>query len=473
MGYVVNKVKRNKVVFLQKRDKILTSSTSDGTSHDISEVMCNGQWSGKKCFLLGGGPSLKGFDYNFLSGQLTIGINRTFEVFEPTLLYCMDARFYDWVVFGEPGKGVDLERKKRWNSLLSLKVFLGTKGKKYKEGVVTVRRRTEQTISLDLKKGIYGGTNSGFGALMLAIALGAKEIYLLGYDFKVEEKDTHWHNGYGWLSKKKQENVLKTYIKIFERFAPTIDRMGIKVINLNPDSALRCFRRESPNKVHNLTASEDFLKGFPLISITDIKPTMPVFVSFFTKGTWYEEEVIRLIRTLSKFGLDYDITSVQDKGSWSANVRYKPTILRKALDRYSPRPVVFLDADAEVVSYPKLFDGLDTDLAVHRVTWGDYKNSWLKKPQEVLSGTLFMRKTERIDKIIDEWKAQCTTKPLNIWEQKLLQSIIGDNFYQLPPEYCTIFDLMGRWIREPVIVHNQASRRYRSNKNRMKHVKRT
>ena len=33
-------------------------------------------WKGRRCFIIGGGPSLRGFDFSSLKGELVIGVNR-------------------------------------------------------------------------------------------------------------------------------------------------------------------------------------------------------------------------------------------------------------------------------------------------------------------------------------------------------------------------------------------------------------
>ena len=103
-------------------------------------------------------------------------------------------------------------------------------------------------MSKDITHGIYGGNNSGFGALMLAIALGANPIYLLGYDMKIESK-THWHSGYPNQNAEKLRNRLLIFKKQFEEFANPIKKLGIDIVNLNPNSALSCFKICSPSTV--------------------------------------------------------------------------------------------------------------------------------------------------------------------------------------------------------------------------------
>ena len=61
----------------------------------ITDVLNSDSWKGKRCFIIGGGPSLSDFDFDILKDELTIGINKTLIQFSPTLNYSMDKRFYD------------------------------------------------------------------------------------------------------------------------------------------------------------------------------------------------------------------------------------------------------------------------------------------------------------------------------------------------------------------------------------------
>lgn len=98
-------------------------------------------------------------------------------------------------------------------------------------GIIFVRRNG---------KGCWCG-NSGFGALMVAIALGCRKIALLGYDFTIQGSKTHWHEGYGKQDIENVKNNLISYRKCIDEFGSTILSMGVQVFNLNPSSALQSF----------------------------------------------------------------------------------------------------------------------------------------------------------------------------------------------------------------------------------------
>ena len=110
-----------------------------------------------------------------------------------------------------------------------------------------------------------------------------------------------------------------------------------------------------------------------------------IVTSFYTIGNGYEDEAKqRLIPSLEKFGIPYDVVGIASKGPWRRNIYEKAQIILDAMQRVGYGvDVVWLDADAEVVSYPKLFNELKCDFAYHA-----------RGPSKRLSsGTMFFRNT--------------------------------------------------------------------------------
>jgi len=218
----------------------------------ITDILPTGAWKDRTCFLIGGGPSLVDFDFRKIENQLSIGINKSFIKFPTTVNYAMDVRFYDLITFPENDKLKNLHQQ--WLDYRGIKVFLKHSSKtRYDPSVYFVPKFPTNALSLDLKKGIWGGNNSGFGSLMLACALGAKRVGLLGFDLKVKEPkdskenkiETHWHSGYGNEKKETYQKKLDKFKECFTSYASAIAEQGISVVNLNLDSALNCFPKDT------------------------------------------------------------------------------------------------------------------------------------------------------------------------------------------------------------------------------------
>lgn len=178
-------------------------------------------------------------------------------------------------------------------------------------------------------------------------------------------------------------------------------------------------------------------------------------VSYFTNG--YEDDVKRLVASLEKYNVPFVIEHIPDRGSWINNANYKPTFILEKLKKLKV-PVIWIDADGEVVQEPFLFKILNCDFAGHYRVRGLYS--------ELLTGTLYVDYSRKVYNIVQEWAEEAERwAASNVWEQKILQEILGRkkdlDFYHLPASYCCIFDADDMQDEAGVIMHYQASRRYR------------
>jgi len=204
----------------------------------LYEVVSDGAWRGERCFIIGGGPSLRGFDFERLRGAgRVIAINKAYrEAPFADVLYFMDNGFYKWAHEGSlfPGSF------EAWQAFGGYKVFLNILGREYGD-VYSVRSLGRVGLSNSLRMGIYHGNNSGVGAVGLAFILKANPIYLLGIDCKIDDgrKLSHYHDGYS--KRPMSQAAYRSFKTDFERLCRFIRRTSTKVVNLNPHSAVRCF----------------------------------------------------------------------------------------------------------------------------------------------------------------------------------------------------------------------------------------
>jgi hypothetical protein len=213
----------------------------------LREVLPEGSWAGRPAVCIGGGPSLIGFDWHRLDGWLTIGTNRVFERHDPTIIFTMDRTFYVNVIGGRYGAAA----REAWERSRALKALLKAANRPGLDGVFSipiyrnyVHGRT--AFSFSLAGGLGHGNNSGYGALNLAVCLGANPVYLLGYDMKHSAGRSHWHEGH---PRPQREHTVTSFILGFNRASLEIAHRGISVVNLNPDSALKCFEFRDVNMI--------------------------------------------------------------------------------------------------------------------------------------------------------------------------------------------------------------------------------
>lgn len=162
----------------------------------------------ERVFIVAGGPSLYGFDFHRLANQDTIVVNDSvFCVPNPNYFVTMD---FTWTLKKNIhyGKRVDQRDEAFFAKDLQRYFVVGFRGDRL--------GRTEHGI-IDKKRGVtydlrlfdivvyssgYGGlggsfddfrcgSDSGYSTIQLAVALGYKQIYLLGMDFSVVEDNTN------------------------------------------------------------------------------------------------------------------------------------------------------------------------------------------------------------------------------------------------------------------------------------------
>lgn len=209
---------KNKPVIANKVENI---RNTDNKLNKVGKIFDN-----SVVYIIGGGPSLKSFDWNQLRGKKIIAINRAYEVLPwAEVLYWTDSRFYKWYK-------TDIDK------------FGGLK--------VTCRPFPTMPDSISLLKAnnsrkldmrdsyISHGNNSGYAAINLAVKLGAKKIYLLGYDMNSKKNESHWHDGY---KSNHNHNIYPKMIAQFQGLEKELEKINVEVFNANPKSKLEIFRK--------------------------------------------------------------------------------------------------------------------------------------------------------------------------------------------------------------------------------------
>lgn len=381
----------------------------------------DGMWAGRRAFVVLGGPSLDGFDWSRLDGELVIAVNRAAEHCKPQIRFSMDGRYLDGLQSGQwPDVGPDV---------LQVWTNSGPHVTRLPAGVTILDLvNGNHSWSWSLKDGIGWGLNSGYGAINLAAILGANPIYVLGLDMKPGPR-ANFHEGYGLENK--PEDEWGREIAAMKDAAQFCHGRQIRVYNLNPDSAVECFAKKAWEEV-------------------PAKPEKPVFATFCTPG--YRLSAREWQRSVQRYGLETCIVEMEDAGSWRANTWMKPLAVKKARELHPGRAIVFLDADSRMVRYPEIFDGC---------ALGDVAFYFLR--DELLSGTMYWGATQKADALLESWiKTVSSLYEHHCGEQMTLQKAFeaqrkNIEFSYIPDSYCRIFDNIRQRV-EPVILQFQASR---------------
>jgi hypothetical protein len=410
-----------------------------------------------RVFIIGGGPSLCGEKLNWLAKEDTIAVNHTIQhlSFPPTYFLTADsgvirksASSNFWGTTGQTKSVVVINPAEHpnWNRV---KDYIPS----FDEHIVPTR--WDGIISLT--KGEFAtGKNSGFCALQYAVRLGYREIYLLGFDLKKEGQRKYFYGqGDG------PDSPFNTFYCNFVAGLKILQKAGVNVYSCSNVSRLNAH--------------------IPFAKLSTLVPRMPVFVSHYTVHTPYEEIVLKLVETLKRWKLDYDLEGIKSLGTWRANSNYCAWQVQKALQKFDPRPVLRLDADAQVQQFPELFVSEKFNSKAD-VAGCFFDKSRLVSSGEFLGGTIYFGNTERSKALVDAWVELCTNRPKHrngdlLFEliqhepadddDALLQNIRGLVFVKLPLTYCKIFDFKTMGDEPPVIEHFQASRRNKRKINMM------
>lgn len=406
---------------------------------DFANFVKDGAWKGRRCFLVGGGPSLKTFDWSLLDGELAIAVNRAFEFFNPSITFSMDSRYFTWNQMGKANGKSEYhpEVPERFWKMKCMKTWVQISKRAFPEGIYTLLNAGPIGLTKLMSDGVATGENSGFAALNLALNLGASPIYLLGYDMKGNDagKQAHFHSGYPSIMG--AHVYSRTFIPYFEKAACEIKSRGCQVINLSATSALDCFEKQE----------------FPEES------KVPVIVSFYTENTGYEREADFLMRSCVAHGMPFDIQALPAKESWIENCSMKPGFILDMMGKYPDRPIVWLDADATIEQRPLMFEKIGPS-----IDFACCHTEFIKEVgMQVASGMLYFAPTPKAKDLVVRWNYRCK-EDIDVWDQAHLQSIMmawDGKRTILPDAYCHLFDNGKEPVGGVVIMQHQASRRLR------------
>jgi hypothetical protein len=214
----------------------------------LTGVLKDGEWDGQRAFVVGSGPSMKGFDYSLLDGERWIACNEEYKQGKPSVALVQDVR-----LFAQGGPGLTpLRDRADWTRGAHLPVyFKGHPDREEQTAPDSVFQVKSAHSHLEpfrwgksLEEGLYYGANVGMAAINLADILGANPIYLLGFDARVDDERAHHHRDYpdGW-SLADSESRAHVYRLWHAKFREIAQMVRARVINLNPESGIDAFEK--------------------------------------------------------------------------------------------------------------------------------------------------------------------------------------------------------------------------------------
>ena len=202
---------------------------------------------------------------------------------------------------------------------------------------------------------------------------------------------------------------------------------------------------------------------------------IPLVVSYYTKGTPYEEEVRHLKASCEQFKIEYHIEGILDRGSWEENCAVKPYFMKDKM-RQLQGPLLWVDADAVFIQPMQFEEFMFTDLGLLK-----YQNEEDLR-FSVNAATIYVNATEGGCKALDLWCSY--TDSIKHAKEKIPPYIDQASLYLvflanppiaislLPLRYCKIYDhnLEEGDSKGVVIEQRQASRRFKVEKTPVFHT---
>lgn len=416
---------------------------SEMPNRKVGEILKDGAWKGERCFIIAGGKSVNNFDLQKLKYEHVIGVNLAFRLLDPEIHYSVDARLWGWIESGDTGPG----DREKFEKSKAIKVWSDLARSPLPEELFLAPSIGRQGLSHAFSEGIGPGTNSGFGALNIALLLGASEIYLIGYDFY----GTRWHDGYP----QKGEMEPSYHRVCYEEASEEFKTFPSRIINLNPASHLKIFEfGEMPKDLRTEPRKPEVVERKKL-------KNEPMFVCYYTPDNGYKPYAADLMASLDRFQLDYDVQPIKNRGNWDKNTKAKPDFILKMMDRYPERDIVWLDADSVVLSLPEILLKLGNkpvDCACH-----------VRKGRELISSVMFFKNNSKCRKVLTEVKELIAVEGERLHgEQKFFEEVIMKHkkrttfkFQTLPEEYCDML-LISNSQGPTVIEQRQASRKLKT-----------
>ncbi len=208
---------------------------------------------GRRVYIIGGGDSLRGYDFDKLRNVETIAVNvSALNVPDPTYSITADSS-----IFRRIQEGYFKSVKTAW-VLVTNEAHCTMKWKDgrfvHKDGFVydlfcvdvVIRNAGVEGIGFAFND-FKTGYNSGFCAFQLAVLLGYEEIHLLGFDMNAQGR-CHYHERYG-PNKKISKGNFDKYYKNFVAALKTLKekRPDIRVVSRSRVSRLNNIIQYEPS----------------------------------------------------------------------------------------------------------------------------------------------------------------------------------------------------------------------------------
>ncbi len=187
-------------------------------------------------FIIGGGPSARGLDFDTLKGKgFILAVNDSFLHAPYDAVVSMDGRW----MFNRHKQLRDAESR----LFASEKHFRKWCGAGWLWPGVSLHPVEPMKSGMSPYPEVLYAKHSGAMALNIAYLSQPKQVYLFGFDHTGDTKGEHWYANYPWRPVKKSFESMKPWIEDHAHAAKQFERAGIEVFNVSNISKIPDYRR--------------------------------------------------------------------------------------------------------------------------------------------------------------------------------------------------------------------------------------
>lgn len=259
------KIKREvRRIFSPRYHEKLYSNVSSDDKRYLNSI--TNRYLGKRCFVIGNGPSLTVADLEKIKGEVSFASNKIFLIYDQTNwrpdFYCVE----DMLVFSQCIDEIrDLTESAKlfpvnmFNSMTRLAGSICFPTIPPENWDDPLADPDFPAFSPDFSRGIAWGSTIVYTEIQLAIAMGFTEIYLLGLDHQYslgrestdekgvlisEGEQNHFHPDYRPVGEKWHSPNLPVLEVSYAKARSAAEAMGIRIVNCSRRTNLTVFERE-------------------------------------------------------------------------------------------------------------------------------------------------------------------------------------------------------------------------------------
>lgn len=205
------------------------------------------QYRKNRIWLIGSGPSLKGFNFSLLNKEFTLAVNHSFRYYSKTKgVVFLDNKFVEECRSLEKVNGDG--QIKMHNPLTT---FPGYIFASFKTDLLGLNFNTDKVYTFsvnnrgiqdDANLGLFSGELSGMIAINMALIMGFREILLLGYDMVNKGGSYFFHDQFKEKGRMYTDRKIARCMRLFFK----LDQYKHKIFNCSRVSALKMFQYKDP-----------------------------------------------------------------------------------------------------------------------------------------------------------------------------------------------------------------------------------